>query len=84
LVWATNMLVEGMPDFWFNCHQVFMIHNLVIGGLMRLNLKNTLAIILLMISMAFMPNSLWAEETPLDESATLACKIYKKLIQAIR
>jgi hypothetical protein len=35
---------------------------------MRLNLKSTLAITLLMISMAFMPNSLWAEETPLDES----------------
>jgi len=41
---------------------------------MRLKLKHTLAITLLMISMAFMPNGLWAqetppEETPLDESA---------------
>jgi len=43
---------------------------------MQHKLKNILAITLLMISMAFMPNSLWAqetlleEETPLDKSAT--------------
>ena len=37
--------------------------------------KKTLAVLLLMISMAFMLNSLWAEETPLDESATPPAEI---------
>jgi hypothetical protein len=55
-------------------NKLFVTYYLVIGDFMRLKLKHTLAITLLMISMAFMPNSLWAqetppEETPLDESA---------------
>jgi hypothetical protein len=54
-------LKEGLI-FWVNCQQVFITHHFVIGGVMRLSFEKALAVLLLMASMAFMSNSLWAEE----------------------
>jgi len=65
-------------------------HHFVIGGFMRLRFEKALAVLLLMASMAFMPNSLWAEDavpvssdgaeaSPSEEPAVLLPDIYFSL-----